>query len=367
MELTEKSIIDLIDQGAEEWNNWVKELTKNVRGIKLHSDKSLRNYQSYHISLSIASLPKMKLSRRKFKQFDFSRLKIQSSEFNYVEFDDCDFFETQFDNSKFNYCIFKNCTFKKTYFIGANLNYSKFNNCKFIGCNLSKTEQYLTKYDNCTILYTYLKFANLTETHLYKTTIDSSKIYGVSTWGIKIEGSISKNLIITNDIEDNSSEISVDNIEIAQFIYMLIDNRKIRDVVTSLTSKVILILGRFTDERLEVLEGIKQKIRELGYIPVLFTFSPSLNRDLTETIQLIANISKMVFADITDPKSIPQELSTIIPNLPSLKVQPLLLEGNREYAMFEHWNRYPWVEDIFEYSSEQHLLSNVQKLINKSS
>jgi len=49
------------------------------------------------------------------------------------------------------------------------------------------------------------------------------------------------NLIIT---DDNEPTITVDNLEVAQFIYLLLNNQKIRDVIDTITSKVVLILGR---------------------------------------------------------------------------------------------------------------------------
>lgn len=372
MEQTEENILALLNKGANSWNSWIEDLKKNVHNIKLRSDKSLRNYQAYQISFSIATFPKMKFGRSVFTKYNFSRLKIQSSEFDNVEFNECNFFETQFNNSIFKKCVFNNCSFKKTYFIDANLSSSTFNNCMFIGSNLSKTNQYQTTYHNCTLLYTYLMFAHLVETYFYKSTIDSCKIYGVSTWGIKVEDSISKNLIITKH-SDADSEISVDNIEIAQHIYMLIDNKKIRNLITTLTSKVILILGRFTDARLDILEAIKDNIRNQGYIPMLFTFTPSTNRDLIETIFLMASISRMVFADITDPSSVSHEISEIVKNFPSLTVQPLLFdpvsddeeqEEVKEYATIEHFKNYTWFKNTFKYYSKSHLTSKIKTLIN---
>ena len=49
--------------------------------------------------------------------------------------------------------------------------------------------------------------------------------------------------------------ITSDNLEIAQFLYLLLNNRKIRDVSDTITSKVVLILGRFSDERKAVLDA----------------------------------------------------------------------------------------------------------------
>ena len=42
------------------------------------------------------------------------------------------------------------------------------------------------------------------------------------------------------------SEVTTDDIEVAQFLYLLINNKKIRNVIDTITSKVVLILGRFT-------------------------------------------------------------------------------------------------------------------------
>ena len=72
-------------------------------------------------------------------------------------------------------------------------------------------------------------------------------IYGVSAWGLKPpESAKQHNLIITRPDEPT---VTVDNIEVAQFIYLMLNNQKVRDVIDTITSKAVLILGRFTDER----------------------------------------------------------------------------------------------------------------------
>jgi hypothetical protein len=55
----------------------------------------------------------------------------------------------------------------------------------------------------------------------------------------------------------DESVIQLDNLEIAQFIYLLLNNEKIRDMIDTLGKKAVLILGRFTTERKEVLDAIR--------------------------------------------------------------------------------------------------------------
>ena len=78
----------------------------------------------------------------------------------------------------------------------------------------------------------------------------------MSAWGLKLPRAKQQNLIITRNDEP---EITVDNIEVAQFIYLLLHNEKIRDVIDTVTSKVVLILGRFTDERKAVIDAVREE------------------------------------------------------------------------------------------------------------
>src|SRR5215471_5162444 len=87
------------------------------------------------------------------------------------------------------------------------------------------------------------------------------RIYGVSAWGLNLEGAKQQSLIITKLAENEPEpEITVDNLEVAQFIYLLLHNEKIRDVIDTITSKVVLILGRFTPERKAILDAIRDEL-----------------------------------------------------------------------------------------------------------
>jgi hypothetical protein len=62
----------------------------------------------------------------------------------------------------------------------------------------------------------------------------------------------------------------VDDLDVAQFIYLLLSNQRIKNVIDTITSKAVLILGRFTEERKKVLDAIREELRQRGYAPILF-------------------------------------------------------------------------------------------------
>ena len=93
-----------------------------------------------------------------------------------------------------------------------------------------------------------------------------------------------RSLVITPGDEP---EITVDNIEVAQFIYLLLHNPKIRDVIDTIGRKAVLILGRFTPERKAVLDDLREELRMRDYVPILFDFDKPTSQDLTATAAVV--------------------------------------------------------------------------------
>jgi hypothetical protein len=156
-----------------------------------------------------------------------------------------------------------------------------------------------------------------------------------------------------------------DDLEVAQFIYLLLNNDRLRNVIKTITSKVVLILGRFTPERKPVLDMIREELRKppRDYVPVVFDFEKPDNRDLTEMVSMLAHMAKFVIADLTDPRSLPHELATIVPLLQSVPVQRILLASEREWGMYEHFRRYDWVLPIVPYETADELLANLAERV----
>jgi hypothetical protein len=156
---------------------------------------------------------------------------------------------------------------------------------------------------------------------------------------VTLNGAKQENLIITAVTEP---KITVDNIEVGQFIYLLLYNEKVRHVIDTITSKVVLILGRFTDERKVVLDAIPEELRKRDYLPVLFDFQKSYSRSTDETITLLARMARFVIADLTDAKSVLRELRGIVPDLQSVPILPLILTSREELRMFDFYRDMTW-------------------------
>src|SRR5262245_22851881 len=81
----------------------------------------------------------------------------------------------------------------------------------------------------------HLAGASLIDVHLRDADLTGCRVYGVSAWNLDLEGARQNNLIITPNDEP---EITVDNLEVAQFIYLLLNNERVRHVIDTITSKV---------------------------------------------------------------------------------------------------------------------------------
>ena len=232
--------------------------------------------------------------------------------------------------------------------------------------NLSKTNLSFADLHETHLEWADLREANLSRADLWRAilvgtnlegaNLTGCSVYGISVWDVRLEGAIQQNLVITPEGE---APIQVDNLEVAQFIYLLLNNEKIRSVIDAITSKVVLILGRFTPERKAVLDAIRDELRNRDYLPVLFDFDKPSSKDLTGTVSTLANMARFIIADLTDPNSVPHELATVIPAT-VVPVQAIILEGRRPYPMFVDLNaRYNWVLEPHQYKSEELLIAEL--------
>jgi Pentapeptide repeats (8 copies) len=195
--------------------------------------------------------------------------------------------------------------------------------------------------------------ANLIEADLTDANLTGCRIYGVSAWRLKLtQGTKQQDLVITRNGEP---DVTVDNIEVAQFVYLLLHNEKIRDVIDTVGRKGVLLLGRFTEGRIAVLDRLRDELRERGFVPMVFNFDKPETKDFTETVRLLAGLSQFVIVDITNPRSAPLELQATVPEC-MVPFVPILERGEEPFAMLRDLlNKHDWVLDPIRYSSVQRL------------
>jgi hypothetical protein len=251
---------------------------------------------------------------------------------------------------------------------GADLRGAKLLDADHRGADLSHTEHRGTCLASANLTDAIAIEANLEDatlaqviavrTNFIRANLTGCHIYGISAWDLNVKEAIQKNLELTH----LEPRIQVDDIEVAQFIYLLLNRRKLRDVIITLGEKAVLILGRFT-ERKRLLDGIAEKLRVLGYLPIIFDFDRPTDRDLTETVKVLAGLSLFVIADITNPQSVPLELQATVPDY-EIPFVTILQRGQPEFGMFRDLpGKYHWALPLLKYNTEETLLASFEKKV----
>lgn len=319
--------LNMLKKGKKAWNEWIKNSWKEVPRIEMHSNKPLRNFKPPHHPIVSADLSDCDLTTfKELRGFKFQKVNFSNCNLKGIDFTGSQFRKAQFQNSDMRNTKFDGCNCELTNFIDTNLNEASFKNAIVEGANFSNSSLFKTDFTKANLTGSKLMWAKIIETNFSNCDLTNARVYGASIWDTKLKDCIQSNIIIT---KRKDFEISVDNLEIAPFLYLIISNSKIKSVIETLTSKIVLILGRFTEDRKLILDRLKEKLQAQNYVPVIFDFQKPFNKDFIEPVLIIAQLAKFVIADFSDPKIVLEEVPLIVRNT-STVIIPILEDGQRE-------------------------------------
>jgi uncharacterized protein YjbI with pentapeptide repeats len=317
------------------------------RVILSHADLSGANLRSTHLekaNLSHAILRFTNLSGANLSEAHLSRATLRFADLSGADFSGADLSGAILNEANLSGVVFSGATLRGADFSGTNLSGKNFSGMDLSGVNLNETS----------LIKTNFSHANLS----------NCSIYGIAAWDLQLdEQTVQKNLIIT---PPDQPTITVDNLKVAQFIYLLLNNEEIREVINTIGQKGVLILGRFSKERKPVLDALREKLRALNFLPIVFDFERPTAQDFTETVKVLAGLSCFIIADITNPKSTPLELQATVPDY-MLPFVPILQEGEQPFSMFVDLKRKysDWVLDTLMYDTPSHLIQGLEEAVVK--
>ena len=74
-------------------------------------------------------------------------------------------------------------------------------------------------------------------------------------------------------------------------------------------------------------------------------------------------MARFIIADVTDPRSVPHELATLVPHLRTTPIALIRMVGSDEYVLLRDYRAYPWVLPEYEYESVSSLIANLARVV----
>jgi uncharacterized protein YjbI with pentapeptide repeats len=357
--------IEIVRQGAEAIVKWREAHPgdgMDLRGVDLRNadlrEVDLGDADLSQANLHLANFQDANLNKANLTRANLCRAQLLLSTFSEADLSEADLLAANLWGANFSGATLRAANLSETCLLDACLSKANLRGANLEGADLTGANLNAANLSN-----TRMQSAVLVKTELGGANLSGARVYGASVWDLKLDDkTIQSNLVIT---PTGSAEVTVDNLEVAQFVYLVLNNPKIREVINTIGRKGVLILGRFT-ERKHVLEAIRAEVRKHDLVPIVFDFERPVQRDFSETVLTLAGMSRFIIADTTDPKSVPLEAQLVVPSY-MIPFVPLVEKGQRTFAMFQDlWKKHgDWVLKPLEYDSVEQLIRVFESAILK--
>lgn len=386
--------LEALSKGVEFWNHY---RSKNPEFEPDLSDSNLTSYDLKSINLKHGNISNSVISEE-YAQNDLTGANFQNADLSNVGLDACNltntnlsganlsgvrssegglrapnFEGTNLRNATLNNAFFGRASFRRCILDGAIIE----NNTRFYQCSFDQASFRGTQFSNLEL--SNLNFpdarftnsvwedveingcefvdANFNKAILNNCHFDSCNITGISTWSITYDEATRFSGLL-------ASGLQLDSLEVAQFINLLQDNKKLRAIIDTVTTKVVFILGRFGEETMPILNAISLEIKRRGLLPVIFDFDKPENRSFIETVMTVAHMAYFVIGDFTNARIILQEATEIVKGV-AVPFAPILRMGSdfEPITLSDLRVNHRSLLETFIYDDERHLMENLQNRI----
>jgi uncharacterized protein YjbI with pentapeptide repeats len=283
---------------------------------------------------------------------DFTRRRLDGYDFSY----------TNLCEAKLQGIYLQGANFHQAILAGADLSKAHLK-----GANFCRTDLYKTKFTNADLKGANLQGVQLAYTDLTGADLRDCTVYGMSAWDLKLKDAKQKGLIVryqpTKTRNAPEEVLRVNGLDAAAFMYFALHNRNISTIMDAAGDNWVLILGRFTEDR-GVLDAVRDALKREQFIPIIFDFKRPKQRDLIETIMLLAGMSAFVIVEMSNPRSTPLELQAIASNY-GVPIFPIIKKGAKPFAMFAGLRKFRWVSAPVEYETKRDLIARLPNRVIK--
>ncbi|MCL1469500.1 pentapeptide repeat-containing protein [Argonema antarcticum] len=376
----------LLKKGVNVWNEWREknpETRPDLREAELQKEDlggvnlmeadlrscDLSGANLMGATLRFCDLRGANLSQAYLSNADFSEANLCEANLSEAYLFEANLSRVNLNGADLQWAYLGQADLSGTYAIEANLSEADLRGAYLLGTNLSDANLRGANLSGADLQAADLRRANLDKVNLMgarllKTNFEDANltgcsIYGISCWELNLQGAKQSNLEIAPPGEPG---IAVDNLEVAQFIYLLLNHKKIRQILNTVPSEIVLVLGNFTSaERKDILNVIRDRLRLRSYLPVVFDLDKPADRDFTETISCLANMARFIIVDLTDASGISQQLQHLAFQQKRVPVQPLVQATSGECDLFEDGQPYPWLLQTYRYRDLEELTVSLEE------
>ena len=316
--MEQDQVLLMLRQGAEKWNAWREQNLGPIHLVRpnLYDSPDERGRQ-------VKGRNRFDLSGMNLSGISFHDAFAEGVVVCDAKLEDAHFEEGDFSRANFAGSTFRNTKFNKTILTGAS-----FYGSTIVNCNLNRV--------------------NMVGADFRVKEIRETVVYGISAWDLQTcDEMIQSNLVIEKTyglysdlVREGKVPMTVDRIELAEFIYFLTSHTKMRDTLNVLNQRGVLLLGRFEDGGVEQLKAVGAWLKGRGYMPMIFDFARPDSLDMMETVVTMAGLAKFIVADLSGP-SVPLELQKIFDQFE----KPVLAIGKGP-AMLGKLHQLPFVINV---------------------
>jgi len=336
--------VEKLAAGVAAWNLWRTEnpeIKPDLSEVKLADGLKLDG-----VDLSDANLKKVSIKSVSLRGAVLRRAKLDNAYLRSARLDGADL--------------------SRASLAGANLRHATLRGAKLPGAYLRRIDLSYSDLTDADLSRAVLEYGRMVDCTIEGAVLTEAKVYGISAWNLEGTPKDQSRLLISRlklSRKPPEAKITVDDLAVAQFIHLLINYKKLRNVFDAMTQKGVLILGRFGGGGLAVLHAVAEKLRELGYAPIIFDFDRPQDRNYTETVKTLVGLSRFVIADLSGP-SVPHELSATVPHF-KVPFATILEAGARPYSMFADLRENDWVLAPFPFDSVEGLIAALAEMVVK--